>query len=142
MSSNTEIVRRALEEPWRNLDVLDELLSSDYTGYDPALPEPVRGIQAAKDNIGMYRAAFEGAQITAREIIGEGELVASRWEASGRHTGEILGVAPTGRDVVVSGLTMSRLEGGKIIEEWTNWDTLGMLQQIGAVSAPASAQAG
>ena len=51
-----------------------------------------------------------------------------------------MGIAPTGRDVVVSGQTLSRLEGGKIVEEWTNWDTLGMLQQIGAVPAGAPAQ--
>jgi predicted ester cyclase len=139
-AKNKDIVRRALEEPWRNVDVLDELVSSDYIGNDPALPEPVRGIQGAKDNVNQYRAAFAGAQITVSELVGEGDLVASRWEGRGRHTGEIMGIAPTGRDVVVSGQTLSRLDKGKIVEEWANWDTLGMLQQIGAVPVGTPAQ--
>ena len=139
-AANKEIVRRALEEPWRNLDVLDELVSSDYVGHDPALPEPVRGIQGSKDNVNEYRSAFEGAQITVKEQVGEGDVVASRWEGRGRHTGELMGIAPTGKDVVVSGLTLSRLKNGKIVEEWSNWDTLGMLQQIGAVPTGAAVQ--
>ena len=139
-AANKEIVRRALEEPWRNLDVLDELVSSDYVGHDPALPEPVRGIQGSKDNVNEYRSAFEGAQISVKEQVGEGDVVASRWEGRGRHTGELMGIAPTGKDVVVSGLTLSRLKNGKIVEEWSNWDTLGMLQQIGAVPTGAAVQ--
>src|SRR5439155_5230303 len=107
-ATNKDVVRRALEEPWRNVDVLDELVSSDYVGNDPALPEPIRGIQGAKDNVNQYSSAFEGAQITVSEQVAEGALVASRWEGQGRHTGEIMGIAPTGRDVVVSGQTLSR----------------------------------
>ncbi len=138
-AANKQIVRRAIEEPWRNPDVLDELVSSDYVAYDPALPEPVRGPQGAKDNVNQYRSAFEGAQITVKEQIGEGDLVATRWEGRGRHTGEIMGIGPTGKDTVVSGLTLSRIANGKIVEEWTNWDTLGMLQQIGAIPTGAAA---
>jgi predicted ester cyclase len=139
-AANKQIVRRAVEEPWGNPNVLDQLLSSDYVGYDPALPEPVRGIEGSKDNVNQYRSAFEGAQITVKEQIAEGDLVATRWQGRGRHTGEIMGIAPSGKDVVVSGLTLSRLANEKIVEEWTNWDTLGMLQQIGAVPTAAVAQ--
>ena len=140
MAANKDIVRRAIEEPWTKLDVLDELIADDYIGHDPALPEPIRGVQGAKDNVSGYLAAFEGAKITVQEQIGEGDLVASRWEARGKHTGELMGIAPTGKDAVVSGITLSRVADGKIAEEWTNWDTLGMLQQIGAVPAPATTQ--
>jgi predicted ester cyclase len=135
--TNKEVVRRAFEESWRDVDVLDELISSDYVGYDPSLPEPLRGPQGAKENVNQYRSAFEGAQITVKDQIAEGDLVSTRWEGRGTHTGELMGIAPTGKEVVVSGLTLSRLEGGKIVEEFTNWDTLGMLQQIGAVPALA-----
>jgi predicted ester cyclase len=137
-AANKQIVRRALEEPWTNLDVLDELIADDYIGYDPALPEPIRGVQGAKDNVSDYVAAFEGAKIIVKEQIAEGDLVASRWEGRGKHTGELLGIAPTGTDAVVTGLTLSRVANGKIVEEWTNWDTLGMLQQIGAIPAAAT----
>jgi predicted ester cyclase len=139
-AANKEIVRRALEEPWKNLDVLDELVSKDYVGYDPAEPQPVRGIEGAKNNVKQYTSAFEGAKITVKEQLGEGDLVSTRWEGRGRHTGELMGIPPTGKEVVVTGQTLSRVKNGKIVEEYSNWDTLGMLQQIGAIPMEAPAQ--
>jgi steroid delta-isomerase-like uncharacterized protein len=139
-ADNKEIVRRVLEDVWTDPDILDELISEDYVGHDPALPEPVRGPRGAKENAKQYLDAFEGAHITVQEQIGEGDSVATRWEGRGRHTGEIMGIPPSGKDVVVSGLNLSRLKDGKIVEEWSIWDTLGMLQQIGAIPAGAPAQ--
>jgi predicted ester cyclase len=69
----------------------------------------------------------------------EGDKVATRWTARGTHTGEIAGIAPTGRDVTVTGLTISRFASGKVVEEWSTWDTLGMLVQLGVIPAPARA---
>jgi ketosteroid isomerase-like protein len=139
-TGNKEIVRRALEDSWQDPGVFDELISSDYIGYDPALPEPIRGPQGAKDNFKQYSDAFEGAQITVKDQIVEGDVVATRWEGRGRHTGELMGVPPTGKEVIVDGLNLTRLRDGKIIEEWSNWDTLGMLQQIGAIPSATAAQ--
>jgi steroid delta-isomerase-like uncharacterized protein len=139
-TGNKEIVRRVLEDVWKDPGVVDELVSTDYVGYDPALPEAIRGPQGVKENFNQYREAFEGAHITVRDQIGEGDSVATRWEGRGRHTGEIMGIPGTGKDVVVQGLTFTRLEGGKIVEDWTNWDALGMLQQIGAIPTGAAAQ--
>ena len=141
-TGNKEIVRRVLEDVWKDPGVIDELISTDYVGYDPALPEPIRGPQGAKANYSQYREAFEGAQITVKDQIAEGDTVATRWEGRGRHTGEIMGIPPTGKDTVVEGLNLSRIKDGKIVEEWSNWDTLGMLQQIGAIPAGAPAQTG
>jgi predicted ester cyclase len=74
------------------------------------------------------------------DAIAEGDLVSIRWEGRGRHTGELMGIAPTGNDIVVSGQTFARVQGGKIVEDWTNWDTLGMLQQLGAIPTGMAAQ--
>ena len=139
MADSKEIVRQVLEDSWKDLGVIDELVSTDYVGHDPARPEPIRGPQGAKENVNQYREAFEGAHITVKDQIGQGDSVATRWEGRGRHTGEIMGIPPTGKDVVVEGITVSRLEGGRIVEEWTNWNTLGMLQQIGAIPTGAPA---
>ena len=139
-TGNKEIVRRVLEDVWTDPGVVDELISSDYVGYDPALPEPIRGPQGSRDNFSQYREGFEGAHITVKDQIAEGDTVATRWEGRGRHTGEIMGIPPTGKDIVVEGLNLSRIKDGKIVEEWTNWDTLGMLQQIGAIPTGAAAQ--
>ena len=139
-TGNKEIVRRALEDSWQDPGVFDELISSDYVGYDPALPEPIRGPQGAKNNFKQYSDAFEGAHITVKDQIAEGDAVATRWEGRGRQTGELMGVPPTGKEIVVEGLNLTRLRDGKIVEEWSNWDTLGMLQQIGAIPSASAAQ--
>jgi steroid delta-isomerase-like uncharacterized protein len=137
---NKAIVRRAFEEPWTgNLDVVDELIASDYVGHDPASPEPLRGPDGVKEFVSTYRTAFPDARIAVEQQLAEGDLVATRWSARGTHEGELLGLSPTGKQVTVSGLTMSRLEGGKIVEEFQNWDALGMMQQLGAVPALAYA---
>jgi steroid delta-isomerase-like uncharacterized protein len=134
---NKTVARRLLEEPWTNVDVADDLVDDRYVGHDPSLPEPLRGPQGFKDNVSMFRAAYSDAQITVEDQVAEGAKVASRWTGRGTHDGELMGIAPTGKQVAVAGLTISHLEHGRVVEEWTNWDTLGMLQQLGAVPAPA-----
>jgi len=133
---NKAIVRRLFEEPWKgNLDVVDELTTSDYVGHDPATPEPLRGPEGVKEFISTYRAAFPDARITVEQQLAEGDLVATRWSGRGTHEGELMGIQPTGKQVTVSGLTISRLVGGKVVEEFQNWDTFGMLQQLDAIPA-------
>jgi steroid delta-isomerase-like uncharacterized protein len=137
---NKKIVRRAFEEPWQgNLDVVDELTARDYIGHDPANPEPLRGPEGVKEFISSYRAAFPDARITVEEQVAEGDLVATRWSGRGTHEGELMGIQPTGKQVTVSGLTISRLKGGKIVEEFQNWDNFGMMQQLGAIPELAHA---
>ncbi len=136
---NKSIVRRLLEEPWTNLDAVDELVDESYVGYDPSNPEPLRGPEGFRGFVSTYIAAFPDARITVDEQFAEGDRVATRWTGRGTHEGELLGIAPTRKQATVWGITMSRLRGGKVVEEWTNWDTLGLLQQLGA--APQLAQA-
>lgn len=135
---NKTIVRRVFEEPWKgNLDVVDELIARDYVGHDPANPEPLHGPEGVKEFISTYRSAYPDARITVEQQLAEGDMVATRWTARGTHEGDLLGIAPTGKRVTVAGLTFSRLEDGKIVEEFQNWDTFGMMQQLGAVHAAA-----
>lgn len=134
------IVRRLLEEPWHGkFEVIEEFVSPGYIGHDTAEPEPIRGAAGVRANAEKYISAFPGGAITVDEQIAEGDTVATRWTGRGTHTGELAGIAPTGKDVTVSGLTISRFEGGKVVEEWTTWDTLGLLVQLGAVAEPARA---
>jgi steroid delta-isomerase-like uncharacterized protein len=114
-----------------NLDALDTIVSTDYVLHDPSMPEEVRGVEGAKEMIEAYRAGF-GLRVTVEHQITEGDYVATRYTARGTHNAEFMGVAPTGRDVTVSGICISRCHDGKIVEEWDLWDSLGALQQIGA----------
>jgi len=142
MSDNKEIVRRLNEEPWSGTSAaIDELASPDYVGYDPAQPEPTRGPQGLKEFTQEYLTAFPDGQVTVDQQIAEGDYVATRWTGRGTHQGELMGIAPTGKQVTVTGITISRVANGKVAEEWSNWDTLGMLQQVGAVPTPETIKA-
>ena len=140
MADAKQIVKRLFEEPWKgNWDVIDEYVAPGYVGHDPAEPELIRGPTGVRANIEKYLAGFPGGGITVDDQIAEGGKVATRWTGRGTHTGEMAGISPTGKEVTVSGLTLSRLENGMVVEEWTTWDTLGMLVQLGAVPTPAQA---
>lgn len=141
MHHQKEIVRRYVEEPWtKGVDVLDELVSPDFVGYDPTSPEPIRGIQGAKDFTTVYKTAFPDGGLTVDEILGDGDHVAVRWTGRGTHEGELMGIPPTGKQVTVSGASFFRLSSDhKIAEQHTTWDTHGMLIQLGVAEAPVSA---
>jgi steroid delta-isomerase-like uncharacterized protein len=139
--SNKALSRRLLEEAFNagNIDVLDELVTTDVVNHDAALPEAMIGPEAAKASIRGYRTAFPDLRITIEEQIADDQGVATRWSAKGTHEGELMGMAPTGKQATVTGITIDRIVDGRIAESWTNWDTLGMLQQLGVVPALATA---
>jgi predicted ester cyclase len=87
----------------------------------------------------MYRTAYPDTRLAIGELIAEGDLVAMTWTATGTHQGELMGIAPTGRSVTVTGIGVDRISGGQIAESWANYDALGMLLQLGAIPAPATA---
>ncbi len=138
--TNKEIVRRLGVEPWEgNLGVIDELVASNYVGHDPAMDQ--QGPEGAKEFVTTYLAAFPDGRITIEDQFAAGDLVATRWTGGGTQTGELMGIPPSGKQVTISGITISRVEKGKVVEEWTNWDMLGMLQQLGVVPQMAAAKA-
>jgi steroid delta-isomerase-like uncharacterized protein len=135
-----DIDRQLLEEPWKgNMGVIDQYVDEKYVGYDPSLPEPLRGREAFKEFVQMYLSAFPDGGITVDGQIAEGDTVATRWTARGTHQGELMGIAPTRKQVTVAGLSYSTFKNGKMVESYANWDTLGLLQQIGAIPAMATA---
>ena len=138
MSDGKTLVQREMEMfSTGDLSIADEIYSEDYVGYDPAQPEPIRGIEGAKEEVAGYRAAFSDLTVTLDHQVAEGDYVATRWTARGTHDGELFGVAPTGNSVSTSGITIIRVADGKIVEDYTQWDALGLMQAIGAVPAMA-----
>ena len=142
MSADTKaIARRFLEEAFNsgNLDVVDEPVAPEFVNHDAALPEPRVGIEAAKASITGYREAFPDLRLTIEQQLAEGEYVTTRWSASGTHQGNLMGMAPTGKQATVTGITIDRIVDGRFVESWTNWDTLGLMQQLGVIPALATA---
>ena len=135
MQDVKEIARRLAEDPWRGkLDEALELVGDDYVGHIPGAPEPIRGKDGFRQFVNMYLTGFPDGKITVNDQIAEGELVATRWTAQGTNTGELMAMPPTGKQVTVSGITYSRIAGDMAREAWLIWDTLSMMQQLGAVA--------
>jgi steroid delta-isomerase-like uncharacterized protein len=131
---NKEIVRRVIEEVWNkgDLDVFDEVFAPNLVNHDPFNSE----VRTAEDYIGFIStgvAAFPDLHYTVEDVIAEGDKVAFRFVFSGTHKGEMGGIPATGKQVTMTGMTICRCEGGKIVELWANWDGLGYLQQLGLV---------
>lgn len=142
MSAETKaMTRRFLEEAFNggNLGVVDELVAPQFVNHDSALPEPTIGIEAAKASISGYRGAFPDLRVTIEQQVAEGEYVTTRWTARGTHQGDLFGMTATGKQATVTGITIDRIVDGKFVESWTNWDTLGLMQQLGVVPALATA---
>jgi steroid delta-isomerase-like uncharacterized protein len=134
---NKNAVRRLFDELWNkgNLPVADELIGTNYNHHDPSTPDLGRGPESEKKRVTLYRNAFPDLRLTVEDLFAEGETVVARWSCRGAHKGELNGIAPTGKQFLISGVTIARLAGGKIVEGYVNWDALGLMQQIGAVPA-------
>jgi steroid delta-isomerase-like uncharacterized protein len=140
---NKAIVRRLFEELWNkgNLSLADELFSPNYAHYDPSTPDVGRGPESEKKRATLYRTAFPDLRLTIEDIIAEGETVMARWSCRGTHKGDLSGIAPTGKQFTISGVTIARLANGKLAEGWVNWDALGLMQQLGVVPELAKTKA-
>ena len=137
---NKAIIRRGIEEMFSrgHVDVADEVFAADHVAHDPALPNDLHGPAQFKEFVRMYRTAFPDLELTIDDQIAEGDRVVTRFTARGTHRGELLGIPPSGNEVVVPGISIDRLVDGKSVESWTSYDVLGMLRQLGALAVTAA----
>ena len=128
------LVRREFAEVWNqgNLAAVDAIFAPDYVGHDSGSPEPVRGREALKRFFTEQRAALADLQARIEDLVAEGDRVVVRWTTSGTQQGELLGVPPTGKCVTLTGISILRVAGEQIAEEWTTWDALAVLRELGA----------
>lgn len=143
MSEENKAVHRRVWEEFRGqgkMELADELLTADFVDHDSNNPEDYRTPEGAKEEVSIYRGAFPDMSATVTEQDAEGDKVTTSWKVTGTHDGDLMGIAPTGNKVEISGKTEARIEGGKVAEEWHEWDQADMLSQIGA--SPADLQQG
>ena len=133
---NKALIRRAYEEGFnqRNLAVLDEVDASDFVVHNASTT--MQGLEAFKQFLSLYLTAFSEARFTIEDLIAEGDRVVARHTFRGIHTGDLMGIAPTGKQVTTTGVTITRFANGKGVELWGNSDDLGLLQQLGVVPSP------
>ncbi len=110
---------------------VDKYFAANWVNHDPSLP-PMQGLAGAKQLIGLW-TAFSELKVTIDDVVAEGDRVAVRFALSGKHTGPLMGIAPTGKTIHVTGSGIFKVVDGKAAENWVNFDSLGMMQQLGVV---------
>jgi steroid delta-isomerase-like uncharacterized protein len=133
---NRAISRRLFQEFWdgKDLAVADELLAANHVdhtaGSPPGLPH---GPEGTKQFATLYFTAFPDIRVSIEDQLAEGDRVVTRWRAQGTNSGSLFGMPATNKSATITGITIDRISGGKIVETWTNFDNLGMLQQLGVI---------
>lgn len=142
-AENKAVVRRFFDTiaSTGNVDDLDSIIGPGYAnhGFDSSVP-PMNA-DAAKPMARAFHAAFPDSQITIEYQVAEGDLVATRYVYTATHCGEFMGIPATNKKITVPGTSLHRVVDGQIVEDWPGMDTLGMLQQLGAIpqATPAGA---
>ncbi len=140
---NKGLVRRFFEEIFHkgNLALINELYAPNFVSH--AYHGEVKGPESYKQLVAMYRTAFPDLHFTIEDQIAEGDKVVTRWRNRGTHKGELVGeprsIPPTGKQVALSGIVIHRIVGGKFVEQWEDWDRMGLMQQLGVIPAPERA---
>jgi steroid delta-isomerase-like uncharacterized protein len=120
---NKALVRREQEELWNhtgNLDAAVELFAAEQA-------------EGARQEAADFRQGFPDVVSTIEDLIAEGNKVVARWRSHATHQGEYMGIPPSGKEVEFTGISVYRIEAGKIAESWNVEDQLGLMQQIGAI---------
>jgi predicted ester cyclase len=123
--------RRVTEEAFGkgNLDVFDEICDPSYRSHDPLTGDA--DLRQEKENCRMYRTAFPDLKPTILSSCAEGDTVVTHWRMTGTHQKALMGIEPTGTRCTVEGITLGRFRAGKLVEDFTQWDALGLLRQLG-----------
>jgi steroid delta-isomerase-like uncharacterized protein len=144
MAGHREIARSALDAfTTGHLDVLDQVIAADCVMHDSQIPLAAdhRGPEVARWQVMTYRAVFPDLEMTVEDQYEDGDVVVSRWSATGTQNGDMPMQPATGQSVTVTGILIERFKDDQIVEIWSNWDALGMLQQLAAVPVGGDASA-
>jgi steroid delta-isomerase-like uncharacterized protein len=131
------LVRRLIDEVYNRgaLDVADELLASDFVRHNP-LPGQESGLEGYKGGVAAIRLAFPDYEIVIEDQVAERDKVVTRYTERGTHRGEFMGMAPTGKRVELTAISIHRISGGRLVEDWVEWDKLGLMRQLGIIPGP------
>lgn len=128
-----EVIRRVMEEGFNkgDLTVVDASFHPHYVRHGHAGQAGANGLAEHKAALAKLRQQFAGARFVIQHMIAEGDCVAVRFELRGTHAGDVLGVAPTAKEVARATTAFFRFDGDKVVEGHILSDVYGMLQQLG-----------
>jgi len=136
MTDDQKATRLRYHDAWNAGDTaaLDGIMTTDVVNHSP-LPGQPQGVAGFKAALAMMRAGVPDLAISIDSLVADGDRVSARWTGSGTHAGDLMGIPATGRPVTVTGIDISRVVDGRIVEYWQELDTLSMLQQLGVIPA-------
>ncbi len=128
--ANKAALRKYFEEFWDkgNASAADDFNEADCVVHFP--DSELNGVADVKSFGLLFQGAFSDISVVADDLIAEGDMLAGRWTARCNHTGEFMGVAPTGKTVTFWGFFVMRLVDGKRTESWELIDNAGLMAQI------------
>ena len=131
--SNSRVMRRAFVEIMArgNVEAIDELFASDFAGHDTS--DQMFGREEFREGVVAMLTAFSERQVEIADQVVDGDKVATRWKATGVHSGEFNSIPATGRHVSLTGISIDRIADGKIVESWEVTDDAGLLRQLGVL---------
>jgi steroid delta-isomerase-like uncharacterized protein len=138
MTEGTGLIKRFYEEVigGGDLALIDQLTTDDITDHEQGLPGQPSGREGVKFFVNAIREAFPDLSVKSVEpMLSDGNLEAARVIVTGTHDGELMGVGATGKTVEFESIDIIRLEDGKVAEHWGVTDTMGLMQQLGAIPA-------
>ncbi len=123
--------RRLIEEVWAkgNFDVASEVCDPSYRSHDPLQPDT--DLRATVESARTYRTAFPDMKVTFLGSWAEGDTCVTHWRMTATHKKAFMGIEATGVRGTVEGINIAKFRGGKLVEEWVQWDALGLLRQLG-----------
>ena len=139
---NKAIILGLYEEVWneRKLEVVREIISPSHALHAPNISGSSVGPEAYKNQVTRFLAGYPDLRFTVEDTVVEKDKVVACWTFSGTHKGDFMGVAATNRKVSVDGMTIHHVADGKIMDSYSNWDALGMMQQLGVIPVPGQAK--
>ena len=139
---NEAVLRRGVDEVWNGgrTEVIPEITGPGYVRHDPALAQPITGPRELEQSVVLYRNAFPDLNLEIIEMHSSGDIVMARWRATGTHRGDLMGIAPTGKRVEVTGLNLVHFSEGKMTDEIAEWDQVQMLRDLGVIPERDSTQ--
>ncbi len=139
VEANVALVTRYYEEVWNRgrFTRVASFVAVDHAYHDATNPDIPPGVPGVVGVVAAHRAAFPDAVISLEDPVAHGDKVAVRFTERATHRGEVLGAAPTGNAVTVTGIAVFRIEYGLIAETWVNWDAYGLTRQVGLYLVPA-----
>ncbi|MEW2413552.1 ester cyclase [Streptomyces sp. NPDC046866] len=115
-----------------DMDAVEEIFAADYRDHDISNPVDKIGPEGIREDVQMWRTAFDFS-FTRDAQMAQDDYVTTLWTWTGKHKGEFMGIAPTGKTCTMTGTTVFRCEDGMIKEGWWHYDAMRVMRELGAM---------